>query len=107
MLRKLLHTALLLLVTLFSYADEKSLDTLVLKSIIASRALPPERVYLHFDNTAYYLGETMWFKAYVTSGLADEGKPGKDSVYIFAGKELLLKSVPTHAGVGTFTFTPK
>jgi len=67
-LRKLLHTTLLLLVALFSYADEKSLDTLVLKSIVASRALPQERVYLHFDNSGYYLGETMWFKAYCVSG---------------------------------------
>lgn len=24
-----------------------------------------EKVYLHFDNTAYFLGETIWFKAYV------------------------------------------
>ena len=68
MLRKITYTTLLLLVALFSYADEKSLDTLVLKSIIASRALPQERVYLHFDNSGYYLGETMWFKAYCVSG---------------------------------------
>ena len=68
MLRKLLHTALLLLVALFSYADEKSLDTLVLKSIISSSTLPQERVYLHFDNSGYYLGETMWFKAYCVCG---------------------------------------
>jgi hypothetical protein len=26
---------------------------------------PQEKVYLHFDNTAYYLGENLWFKAYV------------------------------------------
>lgn len=26
---------------------------------------PQEKVYLHFDNTAYYLGETIWFKAYI------------------------------------------
>jgi len=26
---------------------------------------PQEKAYLHFDNTAYYLGETIWFKAYV------------------------------------------
>lgn len=26
---------------------------------------PQEKVYLHFDNTSYYLGETIWFKAYV------------------------------------------
>ena len=28
---------------------------------------PQEKVYLHFDNTGYYLGETIWFKAYVTT----------------------------------------
>ena len=26
---------------------------------------PQEKVYLHFDNTGYYLGETIWFKAYI------------------------------------------
>ncbi|MBQ2367955.1 MAG: hypothetical protein II296_06505, partial [Bacteroidaceae bacterium] len=68
MLRKLLHTALLLLVALFAHADEKALDTLVIKSLVTSRALPQERVYLHFDNSGYYLGETMWFKAYCVGG---------------------------------------
>lgn len=33
--------------------------------------LPPEKVYLHFDNTAYFLGETIWFKAFVTSHSED------------------------------------
>ena len=28
-------------------------------------AFPQEKVYLHFDNTGYFRGETMWFKAYV------------------------------------------
>lgn len=28
---------------------------------------PQEKVYLHFDNTGYYLGETIWFKAYVVN----------------------------------------
>ena len=27
--------------------------------------LPQEKVYLHFDNTAYFLGETIWYNAYV------------------------------------------
>ncbi len=26
---------------------------------------PQEKVYLHFDNTGYFLGESIWFKAYV------------------------------------------
>ncbi len=28
-------------------------------------AFPQEKVYLHFDNTGYFRGETIWFKAYV------------------------------------------
>ena len=28
---------------------------------------PQEKVYLQFDNTSYYTGETIWFKAYVTN----------------------------------------
>ena len=28
---------------------------------------PQEKVYLQFDNTSYYTGETIWFKAFVTS----------------------------------------
>lgn len=26
---------------------------------------PQEKVYLHFDNTAYFKGDTIWFKGYV------------------------------------------
>ena len=240
MLRKLLHIIILLLVGATAFA-QSPLDTLAMRAIMVNQLFPQERVYLHFDNTAYYLGETMWFKAYVTSGLSDdekpqsrvlyvelcapegyvvetkkykldengrcngefdlrkellsgyyevraytrymlnwgdeavfsrvfpvydkvngdnydfknmldrkrsfmregkwvtnelpeadlkfypegghlvegiettvayelfddEGKPGKDSIFIFADKKLLLKSVPTHAGVGTFSFTPQ
>ena len=28
---------------------------------------PQEKVYLQFDNTSYYTGETIWFKAFVTN----------------------------------------
>lgn len=34
---------------------------------------PQEKVYLHFDNTGYYLGETIWFKAYVV--VAENNQP--------------------------------
>lgn len=27
---------------------------------------PREKAYLHFDNTSYFIGDTIWFKAYVT-----------------------------------------
>ena len=30
-----------------------------------NRAYPQEKAYLHFDNTGYFIGETVHFKAYV------------------------------------------
>lgn len=32
-----------------------------------NQAFPQEKVYLQFDNTSYYSGETIWFKAFVVS----------------------------------------
>ena len=71
MLRKITYTVLLLLVALFARADENSLDKMAFNAAVVNNLFPQERVYLHFDNTAYYLGETMWFKAYVTEGVKD------------------------------------
>ena len=30
-----------------------------------NKIFPQEKVYLQFDNTAYFSGETIWFKAFV------------------------------------------
>ena len=52
-------------------ADDKinrdPLDNLIVRTAVKQSLFPEERVYLHFDNSAYYLGESMWFKAYVMS----------------------------------------
>ena len=32
-----------------------------------NQIFPQEKVYLHFDNTAYFSGETIWFKAFVVN----------------------------------------
>lgn len=34
-------------------------------AMVFNRTMPQEKVYLHFDNTAYFKNETMHFKAYV------------------------------------------
>lgn len=49
----------------------KPLDNLIVRTAVKQNLFPEERVYLHFDNSAYYLGENMWFKAYVMSGVND------------------------------------
>ena len=47
------------------------LDNLIVRTAVKQTLFPEERVYLHFDNSAYYLGEEMWFKAYIMSGEND------------------------------------
>lgn len=70
-----------------------------------SNQFPQEKVYLHLDNTSYYLGDTLWFKAYVVSTpkltktnlsqtlyvdlLSPEG-------YVLASKNLLLENGGCH-----------
>ena len=42
-----------------------------------NRLCPQEKVYLHFDNTAYFQGETIWFSATVvkaTDGTVADSK---------------------------------
>ena len=40
-----------------------------------NRIFPQEKVYLQFDNTSYYVGETIWFKAFVTEASSHRRSP--------------------------------
>lgn len=71
---------LLLLIPIFvftyihSHAQDKAKglttsDSLLIYTghlMLSGKNLMQEKVYLHFDNTGYFLGEKIWFKAYVT-----------------------------------------
>ena len=46
-------------------SDTVGIREMVNRIDVFNKLLPQEKVYLHFDNTAYYMGEKMWFKAYV------------------------------------------
>ena len=82
-MKKLQYTLFfLLLCTVAALRAQSPLDTLAMRAIMVNQLFPQERVYLHFDNSAYYLGETMWFKAYVTCGLSDEEKPQSRVLYV-------------------------
>ena len=67
-LMKLIATLLFLLSCVFSSTAQSKLDSIAYRALQVGQVMQQERVYLHFDNTAYYLGETMWFKAYVSFG---------------------------------------
>ena len=57
-----------LLLTATALGAQSRLDTIAHRALQVGHVMQQERVFLHFDNTAYYLGETMWFKAYVSFG---------------------------------------
>ncbi len=46
-----------------------------------AREYPQEKAYLHFDNTAYFLGETIWFKAYVVTAERNNLSPLSKTLY--------------------------
>lgn len=56
-------------------------DSVVARALIVGSVLPQERVYLHFDNNSYYLGDTVWFKAFVTSH--NDDRPTKHSHVLY------------------------
>lgn len=42
-------------------------------------AYPREKAYLHLDNTSYYIGDTIWYKAYVVT--AEQNQPSPINQY--------------------------
>ena len=49
------------------------IDSIARKVEQFGKALPQEKVYLHIDNTCYFVGDTIWYKGYVTR--SDHGQP--------------------------------
>lgn len=67
---KKIHLVLLFLITCslsaFSQTDTVSLNTIIRKTAKLINEHPYEKVYLHFDKPYYAVGDTIWFKAYLT-----------------------------------------
>ena len=61
---------------------QSRIDSIAYRAMQVGRVMQQERVYLHFDNTAYYLGETMWFKAYTTFGTNDRPSTLSKVLYV-------------------------
>jgi hypothetical protein len=83
----------------FFYLTAAAQDVPVLNKIMAKTAklyndMPIERVYLHFDKPYYALGDTIWFKAYLTM---DQHLPSPISkiiyVDILTAKDSLVESL--------------
>lgn len=53
----------------FSQPDTISINSIVEKAQKLTEGRPLEKVHVHFDKPYYAVGDTIWFKAYVTSNL--------------------------------------
>lgn len=62
---------LIFILSINPFVFSRSLDKLVFHSAVVHNLFPQERVYLHFDNSSYYLGEELWFSCYVFSGVEE------------------------------------
>ena len=67
-MKRVLFLLVLYLSILPSAAQDAATDSLYRKVEAFGRVLPQEKVYLHLDNTCYFLGDTIWYKGYVTQG---------------------------------------
>src|ERR1700754_3689048 len=63
------RSAIVVLIVLFvtSSVQAQTADSLL---ALYERKLPQEKVHVHFDNTQYAPGETIWYKAYLFKDLA-------------------------------------
>lgn len=50
----------------FAQRDSISLNSIVEKAVKTNDEHPVEKVYLHFDKPYYAIGDTIWFKGYLT-----------------------------------------
>ncbi len=95
----------------YAQKDTVSLNTILSKTTKFSEGHPVEKVYLHFDKPYYAVGDTIWFKAYVTVGLHEPSALSK-IVYvdIFTNRDSLMETlklpVVNSVASGDITLTP-
>lgn len=82
-MKRYISAILLLLPFAVAVAQQKgvTMDDAVLRAMLVENVLVPEKVYVQFDNTAYYLNDTIWFKASVTCG--NDNRPGDVSRILY------------------------
>ena len=70
------------------YTATDSVLAYIKHAMLFNRSMPQEKAYLHLDNTGYFKGERIWFKAYLRR--ADTGEPSDISKVLYV--ELLNPS---------------
>lgn len=78
---------------LFAQQDSISINTVVEKTQKLLESYPIEKVHLHFDKPYYAVGDTLWFKAYLTSNLYNYDLSKIVYVEVLNGKDSLMQTM--------------
>lgn len=89
-------------ISLSAQQDSVGVNTLVEKTQKLLEAYPIEKVHLHFDKPYYSVGDTMWFKAYLTSNMYNYELSKVVYVEAMNGKDSLMQTmrIPLTGNVG-------
>ncbi|MES2807935.1 MAG: carboxypeptidase-like regulatory domain-containing protein [Bacteroidota bacterium] len=68
-------------------------------------SIPQEKVYLHMDKPYYALGDTIWFKGYVTTGASHQLSALSSAVYVdlINERDSVVKDLKLPVTAGTLT----
>jgi hypothetical protein len=107
-LRLIVLSSLAILVSFIPKADEP-LAKLIFNLQHWTDSIPQEKVYLHMDKPYYALGDTIWFKGYVTIGSRHQLSALSGAVYVdlINDKDSVVKALklPVTSGMVMGDFT--
>ena len=66
---------------LTKHTGQEQLDKLIDRVRLFGKRIPQEKVFLHMDNTCYFLGDTIWYAAYTRQ--TGNGKPSHISNVLY------------------------
>lgn len=87
------------------YLEDDWLNKIVFQLEKYQGVYPQEKAYLHIDRPYYSVGETIWFKAYLTDGFKHHADSVSRVLYVDLvdkqlGKVVLLKKIELEGGLG-------
>lgn len=95
-MKRYFYLLLLLLIstTVFAQRDSIPLTTIAEKTAGVNSEHPVEKIYLHFDKPYYAVGDTIWFKAYVTMDVHQPSALSKVvNVEVISPKDSVVESL--------------
>lgn len=88
-MKKLILLSLSFLFSCFSYSQTGGIDSIANRLTGYAyaiqnfgKALPQEKVYVHFDNTSYYQGDHIWFQCYVVTSSRNRPTEWSKTLYV-------------------------